>query len=110
MNPGNPATTILIITDGSNATLNWLRYMNGSSFHTDYSDLVLLLAKEGNVSYPYSPQCDVVNTGTSSSNRITVNNTTGPHHPMHYHGHNFFGISLHPILLVLNINKATPRS
>jgi hypothetical protein len=57
MNPGTPAITHTInITVGQNATGNWLWYMNGSSFRTNYNNPTLLLAKAGNTSYPYSPQ------------------------------------------------------
>jgi len=83
MKPGNPAVTIPItITAGPNSTLNWLWYMNGSSSRTDYNDPVLLLAKQGNISYPYSPEWNIINTGTNSSYRIIIQNTIPAPHPM----------------------------
>ena len=67
--------------------------MNDVSFRADYNSPILLLAKAGNTSYPYSPEWNVYNTGSNSTIRVIVNNPTGVAHPMHLHGHNMFVLS-----------------
>ena len=95
INPGTPATTQTIdITVAQNATGSWLWYMNGTSFRGDYNDPTLLLAKAGNTSYPYSPQFNIINTGSNSSYRFIVNNLTPTVHPLHFHGHNMFVLAV----------------
>ena len=85
-----PATTQEIdITFGPNKTGNFLWYMNGVSFRANYDHPLLVLANQGNVSYPYDPQWNVYNFGTNNSVRIIFKNTIGVAHPMHLHGHNF---------------------
>ena len=86
----DPATTQNIeITFGPNGTGNFLWYMNGQSFRANYDHPLLILANQGNTSYPYDPQWNVYNFGTNSSVRIIIKNTIGAAHPMHLHGHNF---------------------
>lgn len=63
--------------------------MNGSSFRANYNKPILLLASEGNTSYPYDPQWNVYNFGTNGSVRIILNSKIPTSHPMHLHGHNF---------------------
>ncbi|KAF6223198.1 hypothetical protein HO133_000040 [Letharia lupina] len=86
----NPATTQdVVITAGPNATGSFLFYMNGESFRGNYDHPILVLANQGNVSYPLDPEWNVYNFGTNSSVRIIVQNTFPASHPMHLHGHNF---------------------
>lgn len=91
IDPGIPATTITLdLTVGQNNSGVWLWYTNNSTFRTDYNDPVLLLAKEGNTSYPDTPQWNIINTNASSSYRFILNNKTPVPHPMHFHGHNMY--------------------
>ncbi|KAL9098110.1 MAG: hypothetical protein Q9163_006167, partial [Psora crenata] len=86
----NPATTQEIdITVGANASGNVLWYMNGVSFRANYDHPLLILANQGNTSYPYDPQWNVYNFGNNNSVRIIFKNPVGAAHPMHLHGHNF---------------------
>lgn len=86
----NPAVTQEIdITFGPNATGNNLFYMNGVSFRANYDHPILILANQGNTSYPLDPQWNVYNFGNNASVRIIVHNEFPASHPMHLHGHNF---------------------
>ena len=86
----NPAVTQEIdITFGPNATGNNLFYMNGVSFRANYDHPILILANQGNVSYPYDPEWNVYNFGNNASVRLIVKNEFPASHPMHLHGHNF---------------------
>ena len=88
MDVGTPATTELIDANfaiNSTGHLIWL--MNNQTFRGNYNNPLLLLAKAGNVSYPFDPQWNVHNYGTNSSVRIILNNTTPTSHPWHLHGH-----------------------
>eukprot|EP00914_Ancora_sagittata_P015671 GHVO01031106.1.p1 GENE.GHVO01031106.1~~GHVO01031106.1.p1 ORF type:complete len:278 (+),score=15.06 GHVO01031106.1:95-928(+) len=86
----NPAVTQNIdITLGPNKTGNFVWFMNGESFRANYDHPLLILANQGNFSYPYDPQWNVYNFGTNSSVRLVVRNLVGAAHPMHLHGHNF---------------------
>ncbi|MCJ1336503.1 hypothetical protein MMC09_001779 [Bachmanniomyces sp. S44760] len=85
-----PATQETIdITIGQNASFVTLWKMNNSSFRADYNSPLLLLANQGNTSYPYSPEWNVYNFGSNTSYRLIVQNHVGAAHPMHLHGHNF---------------------
>lgn len=87
----NPATTRTIdIAFGQNASGNWLWSMDGSSFRANFNNPILLLANQGNTSYPTHPEWNVYNFGSNSSIRIIVRNNFFIPHPMHLHGHNFF--------------------
>lgn len=86
----NPAVTQdVVITFGPNKTGNVLFYINGESFRANYDHPVLLLANQGNTSYPQDPQWNVYNFGNNASVRLIVKNEFGAPHPMHLHGHNF---------------------
>jgi len=86
----NPAVTQdVVITFGPNATGHDLFYMNGESFRANYDHPILILANQGNVSYPYDPQWNVYNFGNNASIRLHVKNEFIASHPMHLHGHNF---------------------
>ncbi|KAK3944040.1 Cupredoxin [Diplogelasinospora grovesii] len=61
---------------------------NGVSMRADYNSPVLVLANQGNFSYP--TEWNVLNFYTNSSVRLVVNNKTPASHPMHLHGHNFY--------------------
>ncbi|CAF9905675.1 hypothetical protein IMSHALPRED_003923 [Imshaugia aleurites] len=86
----NPATTQdVVITGKPNGSEIFLFYMNGVSFRGNYDHPVLILANQGNVSYPDDPEWNVYNFGDNSSVRIIVQNEFPAPHPMHLHGHNF---------------------
>ncbi|AEO54598.1 laccase with copper binding domain [Thermothelomyces thermophilus ATCC 42464] len=76
---------IELFTNASNVTL-WK--FNGVSMRADYNSPVLLLANDGNFTYP--PQWNVVNQHNHTAIRIIVNNRSPSAHPMHLHGHNFY--------------------
>ncbi|EAQ89553.1 hypothetical protein CHGG_06172 [Chaetomium globosum CBS 148.51] len=76
---------IELYKNASNVTL-WK--FNGVSMRTDYNSPVILLANDGNFTYP--AQWNVVNYHKHTSIRIIVNNKGPVAHPMHLHGHNFF--------------------
>ncbi len=95
ISPGLPAETVTLnMTVGQNTSDVWVWYMNDSSFRTDYNQPVLLLAKDGNTSYPDSPEWNVINTQSASSYRFVVNNQTPLPHPMHFHGHNMYVLAV----------------
>ena len=83
----NPATTQQIVIDAhQNATGHLLWYMNGESFRANYDHPLLVLANQGNTSYPQDPQWNVYNFGNNNSVRVIVKNTIPAAHPMHLHG------------------------
>jgi FtsP/CotA-like multicopper oxidase with cupredoxin domain len=85
--PPAPATTKnLDINFYVNDTGSFLWTLGGESFRANYNNPVLLLADQGNFSYP--AEWNVQNFGSNSSIRIIVNNPTPAAHPMHLHGHN----------------------
>ena len=88
----NPATTIqLDVTYAQNASKIYLWHVNNQTFRANYDNPILLLAAQGNISYPTNPQWNVYNTGSNSSVRLVVyNHVAAAYHPMHLHGHNFF--------------------
>lgn len=103
-----PETTQTVtMTVSQNETGSWLWYMNDISFFGDTSRSMLLLAKEGNMSFTeFEPL--VYNMGSNSSFRFIgklevpsslhaqgadlapVNNESPLWHPMHMHGHSMF--------------------
>lgn len=86
----NPAVTQeLTITFGPNKTGHNLFYMNGVSFRANFDHPILILAQQGNVSYPFDPQWNVYNFKNAASVRLVVYNEFPANHPMHLHGHNF---------------------
>jgi len=85
----HPATTRhLDINSEVNATNHFLWTVDGGTFRSDYNSPTLLLANEGNFTYP--PEWNVKNFGSNSTIRVIVNNPTSSSHPMHLHGHNMF--------------------
>ena len=82
-------TQELNITFGLNATKYNLFYINNQTFRANYDHRVLLLANDGNTSYPYDPEWNVYNFGTNASIRLVAYNEFAASHPMHLHGHNF---------------------
>ncbi|MCJ1225204.1 hypothetical protein MMC12_001853 [Toensbergia leucococca] len=88
--PEPSVTYHLVINEIINATGHKLYTMNGSPFQADYSDPILRLANEKNISYPHDPQWNIIDFGTNTSIRVNVwNNFTAPH-PMHLHGHDMY--------------------
>ena len=85
--PNTPSTTRnLDISFEVNTTGHFLWQLDGTSFRADYNSPVLLLADQGNFTYP--EEWNVKNFGTNTTIRIIVNNPTPGSHPMHLHGHN----------------------
>ncbi|KAL9622747.1 MAG: hypothetical protein Q9160_002865 [Pyrenula sp. 1 TL-2023] len=88
----SPTTTYpQTITITQNATQQWNWEFNGITFHGNYNSPVLFLAQQGNTTYPFDPQWNVVNLGqnTASYRFVTYNRSPRPH-PMHLHGHNVY--------------------
>ena len=85
-----PDVTLNITIDfHQNATLNNLFYMNNSSFRANYDHPLLLLANQGNTSYPNDLQWNVHNTGNAKTTRLIIRATLALSHPLHLHGHDF---------------------
>ena len=81
-----PATTrTLEITFEFNATGSFLYLVDNQTFRADYNYPILLLANQGNFTYP--AEWNVKNFGSNSSIRVVVNNPSLAAHPMHLHGH-----------------------
>lgn len=82
-----PTTSKTMAIDGfNNDTNNFVWSLDGTVFHANYNNPVLLLANEGNTSYP--EQWNVKNFGSNTTIQIIINNPTVAAHPMHLHGHN----------------------
>ncbi|KAK3363256.1 Cupredoxin [Lasiosphaeria hispida] len=60
----------------------------GVSMRANYNEPVLLLANDGNFTYP--DVWNVVNFQSNTSIRVVVNNRTPGGHPMHLHGHEVY--------------------
>ena len=89
---GAPDITHTIeMTFGPNATGHNVWMMNKSSFRANYNAPVLLLANQGNFSYPAS--WNVYNNGGARTVRVVLINNSRLTHPMHLHGHNFFELA-----------------
>ncbi|TVY15230.1 oxidoreductase ptaK [Lachnellula arida] len=85
--PSTPSTTQTFeINYHINATGHFLWALGAHSFRADYNQPILLLANEGNFTYP--AEWNVQNFGTNTTIRIVVNNPSPVAHPMHLHGHN----------------------
>ena len=82
-----PSTTKTMVIDYFiNATGSFLWRLDGTSFRANYNNPVLLLAEQGNLTYP--DEWNVKNFGTNTTVRVVVNNPSPASHPMHLHGHN----------------------
>ena len=88
--PNPEKTQEVDITGALNSTGHFNFEMNGQTFRANYDDPLLLLAHEGNTSYPNDPQWNVYNFGEAKTIRLVVHNLFPAAHPMHMHGHNFF--------------------
>ncbi len=81
-----PSTTKTMVIDYViNATVSFLWHLDGTSFRVNYNNPVLLLAEQGNLTYP--DKWNVKNFGTNTTVCIVVHNTSPAAHPMHLHGH-----------------------
>ena len=81
--PSVPATTKTITINAVvNATGHLIWTMNGQTFHADYNNPLLLLASQGNTSYPNHPEWNVQDFGSNSSIRVILQNPTAASHPM----------------------------
>lgn len=81
-----PATTRnFTITFEFNATGSFLYLIDNQTFRADFNAPVLLLANQGNLTYP--PEWAVKDFGSNSTIRIVLYNPSRAPHPMHLHGH-----------------------
>lgn len=67
--------------------------LNNQFFQANYDQAILLLANQGNTSYPDDPQWNVFNFGNSTSIRFILRNHIPIAHPMHIHGHTFWVVA-----------------
>lgn len=72
-----------------NSTGNYEWRLNNQTFRANFNYPSLMLAAEGNTSFPYDPQWQVFNMGSNKSVVLNVTNLTPFAHPFHLHGHNF---------------------
>ncbi|CAG7927995.1 unnamed protein product [Penicillium olsonii] len=79
----------------TNGTGQHVWIMNNRTQRTDYNKPILLLANNGNFSYP-DPEWNVYDFGSSKTIRIVLNTVYQSAHPMHLHGHSFQVISEGP--------------
>ncbi|KAI9844992.1 MAG: hypothetical protein M1837_005136 [Sclerophora amabilis] len=91
--PNPSVTQELTLSGGFNETHHFVFYVNNQTFRANYNKPLLLLAKNGNTSYPDDPQWNVYNFGSNKTIRIVVYNDFPAAHPMHLHGHNMFVLS-----------------
>ncbi|KZF20183.1 multicopper oxidase [Xylona heveae TC161] len=88
-----PDITVTVEVDlVTNATGSHIWTINNRTQYTDYNDPVLMLANQGNFSYP-DPEWMVWNMGKSKTVRIVMNTVYQSPHPMHLHGHSFAVLS-----------------
>jgi len=89
--PPTPDLTLTYdVSFHTNASGNWLWWMNSTSARADYNSPDLLLAKLGNTSYPYNYN---VNDNVKSV-RVILNAQQSPAlHPFHFHGHNMYELA-----------------
>ena len=88
IDPGEPTVTREIeVNVGLNKTGHVIWTIDNSTFRGDLNNPLLLLAKAGNVSYPYNPEWNVYDFGSNQSIRIVINNLSPTSHPWHLHGH-----------------------
>ncbi|KAI9734864.1 MAG: hypothetical protein M1834_001944 [Cirrosporium novae-zelandiae] len=92
--PEPDTTTTMVMTYEQNSTGSWNWLMDGITFRADYNSPVLLLANQGNYSYP--PEWNTINYGTNSSIRFIIQNNSPISHPMHLHGHNVYVLNEGP--------------
>jgi FtsP/CotA-like multicopper oxidase with cupredoxin domain len=82
-----PSTTRTMVIDNIvNKTGSFLWRLDGTSARVNYNHPILLLAEQGNITYP--EDWNVKNFGTNTTVRVVVNNPSPASHPMHLHGHN----------------------
>lgn len=67
-------TQVLSIKKTVNETGHQVWEVNNSSFHGNYNHPLLLLAQEGNVSYPHDEEWNVYNFGGNRTVRLIINN------------------------------------
>lgn len=91
--PPEPEKTVHItIAQEINSTGHTTYTMNGQTFRTNYNHPLLNLTFNGNTSYPFDPQWNVYDFGSSESVRVVFQNTVPFAHPMHIHGQNMYVI------------------
>ncbi|KAI9843981.1 MAG: hypothetical protein M1838_002387 [Thelocarpon superellum] len=83
-------TQVINITATVNATGSFVWLMNNQTFRANYDNPLLLLASEGNESYPLDPEWNVYDFGDNQTIRIILNNQFPVAHPIHLHGQNMF--------------------
>lgn len=79
----------------TNETGHHLWIMNNRTQRIDYNNPLLLLANQGNFSYPDS-ELNVYDFGISRTVRIVLNTVYQSAHPMHLHGHSFVSHTTSP--------------
>ncbi|RHZ57677.1 uncharacterized protein CDV56_105308 [Aspergillus thermomutatus] len=91
----NPSTTRTIVaTEPVNATGSQVFEMDGSSFHANYNEPLLLRVHQGDSSF--ARPWNIYDFGSNKTIRINLfNNNTSPH-PMHIHGHDMYVLSHGP--------------
>ena len=83
-----PSTTIQMsvnVTVNSTGHLVWT--INDSGFRGNYNNPILLLANQGNTSYPMDLEWNVYNVGSNATIRVVIQNVSPTSHPWHLHGH-----------------------
>ncbi|KAL5346569.1 hypothetical protein ACLOAV_008276 [Pseudogymnoascus australis] len=94
MPPPEPDFTQVIDIDfHTNATGFGMWTTNNQTYQANYNYSLLLLANQGNTSYPDDPQWNVFNFGKSTSIRIVLRSHIPLAHPMHLHGHTFWVVA-----------------
>ncbi|KFY13638.1 hypothetical protein V492_03139 [Pseudogymnoascus sp. VKM F-4246] len=67
--------------------------LNNQFFQANYDQAILLLANQGNTSYPNDPQWNVYNFHNSTSIRLILRSQIPLAHPMHLHGHTIWVVA-----------------
>ncbi|RAL65945.1 hypothetical protein DID88_005606 [Monilinia fructigena] len=92
--PDTPAVTQnMEITVGVNGSGSALFIVNNMTFRADYNSPLLLLASQGTPVSTLPLDWNIYNFSTSTSIRIHLTNLWETPHPMHLHGHDFWGPS-----------------
>ncbi|KAI9827479.1 MAG: hypothetical protein M1832_004829 [Thelocarpon impressellum] len=87
-------TQEVTISGGFNSSGNFNFFMNNQTFRANFNNPLLLLAHQGNVTYPYNPEWNVYNFKKAKTIRFVLYNDFPAAHPMHMHGHNMQVLSV----------------
>lgn len=83
---------LLELTQNATGSYEWL--INNQTYRADYNEPLLYEAARGKYDFPENPQWNVYNFGQNSSVIFNITNTTPLPHPVHFHGHNFYVLSV----------------